>query len=64
MEEKLYNKTLKEFGIIALNPAQDVKFKQACIKSIDDNPGADFGSLIIATRIYLNYILKFPEITL
>ncbi|GAA0893820.1 hypothetical protein GCM10009122_35000 [Fulvivirga kasyanovii] len=61
--DKLMNAVLKEREV-TLNPVQEVKFRHACIKSYMENPDVSFGDLIIAANIYLNYILRFPDLSL
>ena len=60
---QLYNRTLESTGVV-LNTAQSEKFKQACEKSVIDNPGLSLNHLMIASKIYLDFVLKFPELTL
>ncbi len=47
-----------------LSVAQLEKFKQACKKTVNENPSLSMPELFIAARIYLNLIQDFPELEL
>jgi len=38
------------------------KFRICCKKAVDENPDHVFDELIIACRIYLNYLIEFPHL--
>lgn len=61
--EALMNAVLST-RMVNLNSVQELKFKQACLRSYIDNPEASFSELKDAANIYLNYILIFPDLTL
>ena len=61
--KKLYNRTVELKGV-ELNDVQSAKFKQACEKAVLENPNLDFQNLLVATKIYLNTILEFPNCVL
>lgn len=48
----------------AFNSEQKAKFKYACEKAVFENPDLDFNELLIACRIYFNFIRDFPELDL
>lgn len=56
---ELYNEAK---GAIALNPEQDLKMRQACERAYHDNRSYD--EQLEAAKIYLRYILEFPQLTL
>jgi hypothetical protein len=63
IEEKLYNDVLEKRGV-KLTPAQEEKFRYACMKVVPENPGAGYFDLMAACHIYLNFILSNPQIDL
>lgn len=62
--ETLYRYVLEKRAV-QLSPIQELKFKMACARSLLDNPHLrtlrDFG---IAADVYLNFILRYPDLTL
>ena len=60
--EALINAVLSERDI-ELSPIQKIKFQQACQKTILENENATSQELKIAARIYLNFILDFPDLS-
>jgi hypothetical protein len=44
-----------------LNEVQKLKLKQACQKSIDDNPNLSYNEQLKACKVYLNFIIQFPN---
>ncbi|MGV3588111.1 MAG: hypothetical protein ACO1OF_13985 [Adhaeribacter sp.] len=60
---RLYNDCLLE-RTIRLKPIQEEKFKYACEKAIQENPGENYFGLKIACRVYLNFILAYPDLDL
>jgi hypothetical protein len=62
--KKLYDTTLQKANISELSQIQSVKFLEACKRIFIDNPDNGFNEHIAAARIYLNYILSFPDLTL
>lgn len=49
---------------VELTEVQSTKFYYACQKTAIENPQLPISDLLIATRIYLNLILAFPDIDL
>ena len=64
MEEKLFNHFQSEGKLCGLDKVQIEKFRLACVKAVIENPSLGFGDLCIACRIYLNFIIDFPDIDL
>jgi hypothetical protein len=63
LSEQLYVEILTTKKL-HLNPVQEGKFRYACEKAILENPGAGFDDLLIACRIYLNFIVDWPDLDL
>jgi hypothetical protein len=63
MNEILFNSIVDELDF-ELSPEQTQKFKQACDKTILENPTLTLADLRTAARIYLNLILDFPRLKL
>ena len=62
--QKLYEATLMQANIKKLTTKQNDTFLLACNRVFLDNPDNSFSGHITAARIYLNYILSFPDLTL
>ena len=62
--QKLFETTLRKANIKGLSQKQNDTFMLACRRVFLDNPDNSFSDHIIAARIYLNYILSFPDLTL
>ena len=62
--QKLFDTILRKANIKELAPKQNATFLLACRRVFLDNPENSFSDHIIAARIYLNYILSFPDLTL
>lgn len=63
LRDKLYTDVLEIYKP-NLNKTQLVKLKQACQKSINDNPDLNYNELLKACEIYLNFITNFPDLSL
>ena len=62
--QKLYDTTLQSLKINELTKAQSGKFIEACERVFIDNPNNSFNDNVIAAKIYLKYIISFPDLTL
>jgi len=60
---KLFD-TVLEKRKVHLNPMQQANFLTACEKTIAENPTLDFDERVMAAGIYLNHILRNPDIRL
>jgi hypothetical protein len=60
---KLYDTILKKRGV-QLTEVQSDKFRWACEKAIVENPEFTFSDWVIAGQIYLNLILRDPNLEL
>lgn len=63
LHDKLMQSVLAKRGI-SLNPIQEAKFDKACWKTIFENDDHSFNDLKNVANIYLNFILKFPGLSL
>lgn len=62
--ERLYNYVRSRRGV-DLDTLQEIKFRLACFKSIKENPNlSSLSDLAIAANIYLNFILRYPDMEL
>lgn len=62
--ERLYN-YVRSRRNVDLDTLQEIKFRLACFKSIKENPNlSSLSDLAIAANIYLNFILKYPDMEL
>jgi len=60
--DRLYQYVLKKRGV-ELTAIQALKFKTACARCYIDNVGVQkLDDLAIAANVYLNFILRFPDI--
>jgi hypothetical protein len=59
----VYNAVLQKKGT-TLSQNQKNKFLLACEKSIIENPTLDFNDWVTAAKIYLNFIIDFPNLDL
>ena len=64
MDNKLFMHFENNGALSNLTDEQISKFKFACKKAVVDNPKLDFNDLCIACRIYLNFIISFPDLNL
>lgn len=64
MEKRLYEHFLHSGKLSAFTTEQLNKFEFACLKSVKENPDLDFNDLLIACRIYFNFIRDFPTVDL
>lgn len=64
MEKELYEHFLKNGKLTEFSDVQRDKFEYACLKAVKENPDLDFNDLLIACRIYFNFIRDFPKIDL
>ncbi len=64
METKLFNHFENLGKLEGLHPMVIAKFRICCKKAVDENPDLGFGELIIACRIYLNFLIEFPDLQL
>ncbi len=64
MEEKLFEHFEQKGKLTGLSTLQIEKFRFACLKSIKENPDLEFDDLLIACRIYLNFIINSPTVDL
>jgi hypothetical protein len=63
--QELTNKLFHEVSDgYSLNPEQQAKLKLACERVIKENPTATFPELHMGAKIYRNFILEFPDLTL
>ena len=62
MEKELFNYFLQLGKLEGFSPIQIKKFEYACKKSIIENPDLKFEELLIACKVYLNFIRDFPEL--
>lgn len=63
LHSRLVQATLAKRGAV-LTEIQQAKFETACWKTIDENEYLNLDGYLIATNIYLNFILEFPELVL
>ena len=63
LSNKLYNDILEIYSP-NLNSIQLVKLKQACQKSIEENPDLGYNELLSACKVYLKFIIDFPDLSL
>jgi len=47
-----------------LTDEQDLKFHYACKKAILENPDLGFNDWVIAAKVYLTFIIDFPDLDL
>jgi len=62
MDTKLFNHFENLGKLEGLHPMVIAKFRICCKKAVDENPDHVFDELIIACRIYLNYLIEFPHL--
>ena len=62
--EATVNKLYETLVSDTLSDNQKEKFHYACKKAILENPGLDFNGWKIAAKIYLNFIIDFPDLEL
>lgn len=60
---QLYNRTLELTGV-QLDEKQSQKFKEACEKSVTDNPNLPLDHLLVASKMYLDFVLNVPGLSL
>ena len=60
--EKIYRECVKSLKTRKLSSSQELLLKEGCKKAIDDNPELPFNDQLFAAKIYLNYIVLFPEL--
>jgi hypothetical protein len=64
MNKKLFLHFKSAGALAGLTEPQIGKFEFACKKAVEENPNLEFGNLCIACRIYLNFIISFPDLDL
>lgn len=64
MEKELFIDFEKRGLLKNLTGTQVEKFRFACMKSVKENPDLSFAELRVACKIYLNFILDFPDLDL
>ncbi|PHR10488.1 MAG: hypothetical protein COA40_14310 [Aequorivita sp.] len=65
MKQELENKLFEEVQDgYSLNSDQKIKLKEACKRVVKDHPDDSFPLLMKAAKIYLKFILEFPQLTL
>lgn len=62
LADELYHKVRSSKSELPLNYQQELKFRSACSKAIAENPDANLEELSIAGRVYLDYILRYPDL--
>jgi len=64
MDKKIFAHFESMGALSGLTDLQISKFEFACEKAVEENPKLGFNDLCIACRIYLNFIINFPDLDL
>jgi len=63
LHRRIMDETIARKGV-KLKPIEISKLEQACWKAIDENEALSLNEYLIATSIYLNFILQYPDLSL